>query len=61
MTLTLSDEEQEMLSRALAQYVDELRREINHTDDCTFKAQLQREEHVLQGLGSRLGDKRAGS
>jgi hypothetical protein len=61
MTLTLSDEEREMLSHALAHYVDDLRREINHTDDHGFKSRLQREEHVLQGLVARLGDKRPGS
>ena len=52
MTLTLSDEEREVLSHALAHYVDELRREIDHTDDHGFKSRLQREEHVLQGLGA---------
>jgi hypothetical protein len=61
MTLTLSDEEREMLSQALVHYVNELRREINHTDDHAFKARLQRQAHVLQGLVSRLGDKRSSS
>ena len=59
MTVTLSDEEREVLSHALAHYVDELRREINHTDDHGFKSRLQRE--VLQGLVARLGDKRPSS
>ena len=61
MTLTLNDEERDVLSRALGHYVDELRREISHTDDHDFKSRLQREEHVLQGLVARLGDKRPGS
>jgi hypothetical protein len=61
MTFTLSNEEQEMLSQALVHYVDELRREINHTDDHAFKARLQRQAYVLQGLVSRLGDKRSSS
>jgi hypothetical protein len=59
MTLALSDEEQGVLSDALAHYLDELRREINHTDYHDFKARLQDQEHVLQGLASRLGDKRS--
>ena len=59
MTLTLGVEEQEVLSRALAHYLNELRDEINHTDDHSFKARLQRQEHVLQSLASQLGDKRS--
>ena len=59
MTLTLGEEEQEVLSRALAHYLNELRDEINHTDDHAFKARLQHQEHVLQSLASRLGDKRS--
>ena len=55
MTLTVGEEEQEVLSRALAHYLNELRDEINHTDDHAFKARLQRQEHVLQSLASRLG------
>ena len=61
MTLTLSDEEGEVLSHALAHYLGELRREINHTDDHGFKSRLQREEQVLQGLVARIGDKRRSS
>ena len=61
MTFTLSDEEREVLSCALAHYVDELRREINHRDEHGFKSRLQREEHVLQGLVARLADKRPSS
>ena len=61
MTLTLSDEEREVLSHALAHYVEELRREINHTDDHAFKSRLQREEQVLQGLVARLGERRPSS
>jgi hypothetical protein len=59
MTLTLGEEEQEVLSRALAHYLNELRDEINHTDDHAFKARLQRQEHVLQGLAARLGVQRS--
>jgi hypothetical protein len=59
MTLTLSEEEQEILSHALAHYLNELRGEINHTDDHAFKARLQRQELVLQGLASQPGDKRS--
>ena len=61
MTLTLSDEERGVLSHALAHYVDELRREIDHTDDHGFKSRLQHEAHVLQGLADRLGEKRPSS
>jgi hypothetical protein len=59
MMLTVGEEEQEVLSRALAHYLSELCDEINHTDDHAFKARLQRQEHVLQGLASRLGDTRS--
>ena len=61
MTLTLGEEEQEVLSLALAHYLNELRDEINHTDDHGFKARLQHQARVLQGLVSRLGDKRSSS
>ena len=61
MPLMLSDEEREVLSHALAHYLDELRREINHTDDHAFKARLQHQAHALQGLVSRLADKRSSS
>ena len=59
MTLTLSDEEREVLGLALAQYVEELRREINHTDDHAFRGQLERQQHVLQAVASRLSDTRS--
>ena len=61
MTLALSDEEQHELLRALVQYVEELRREINHTDDHAFKARLQHQAHVLQGVMSRLADEPSSS
>ena len=61
MTFTLSDEEHEVLAHALAHYVEELRREIHHTDDHAFKGRLQRQAQVLQGLVSRLGDRQSSS
>lgn len=59
MTLTLSDEEQEALSQALAHYLDGLRAEIHHTDDRALKVRLQRHQHLLQGLALYLDSKRS--
>jgi len=55
MTLTLSNEERDVLGRRLAQLMKDLRREIDHTDDREFRTGLQHEERVLQALVARLG------
>lgn len=54
VTLTLSDEEREMLFEILEERHRALLREIWHTDHRDFKASLQKRERVLESLLSRI-------
>jgi hypothetical protein len=54
-TLSLTEEEQDLLTQVLDQDLRELGNEINHTDDNAFKARLRDRERVLRGLLTRLG------
>lgn len=53
-TLTLSDEERELLFEILEERHDALLREIWHTDHRDFKLALQKKERVLNSLLSRF-------
>jgi hypothetical protein len=53
-TLTLSDEERELLFEILEERHDALLREIWHTDHRDFKLGLQKKERVLNSLLSRF-------
>jgi hypothetical protein len=53
-TLTLSDEERELLFEILEERHDALLREIWHTDHRDFKLVLQKKERVLNSLLSRF-------
>ena len=54
VTLTLSDEEREILFEILEERHRALLREIWHTDSRDFKASLQKRERVLESLLSRF-------
>jgi len=54
MTLTLSDEERELLSEILEERHEALLREIWHTDHRDFKLSLQKKEKILDALLSRF-------
>jgi hypothetical protein len=59
MTLTVTDEEQELLGRLLAGRLRDLRVEIRHTDSREFRTELRREEDVIEKLMGRLGGQSA--
>ena len=50
MDLYLESKESELLQRLLAHRLEELHREIHHTDRRAFKAELKAEESVLDHL-----------
>jgi hypothetical protein len=54
VTLTLSDEERELLFEILEERHGALLREIWHTDHRDFKLSLQKKERVLDSLLSRF-------
>jgi len=54
VTLTLSNEEGELLFEILEERHEALLREIWHTDHRDFKLSLQKKERVLDSLLSRL-------
>jgi len=54
VSLTLTDEEKELLSEILEERHRALLHEIWHTDHRDFKAALQKKEKVLESLLSRF-------
>jgi hypothetical protein len=54
MELTLSVEEQELLSNILERFHRELLNEIAHTDNREFKQGLRKDEKLLDSLIGRL-------
>jgi hypothetical protein len=59
MTLTMNEEEQEVLGRLLAGRLHDLRIEVRHTDSREFKIQLRHEEAILERLVERLAGRPA--
>jgi hypothetical protein len=59
MTVTVTEEEQEVLGRVLAGRLRDLRVEIRHTDSREFKTQLRHEEEILERLVDRLAGRPA--
>lgn len=53
-TLSLNDEEHEVLTDVLNQDLRELANEINHTDDHAFKMRLQERERLIRSVATRL-------
>ncbi len=54
MDLHLDSREAALLARVLSHRLEELRREIHHTDSRSFKAELKAEEALLDSLLGRL-------
>lgn len=54
MDLYLDAKESELLTRRLEHSLDELRREIHHTDSRPFKEGLKSDEALLQGILAKL-------
>jgi hypothetical protein len=50
MDLYLDAKEAELVQRVLAHVLEDLHREINHTDRRAFKAELKAEEALLQRI-----------
>jgi len=54
MDVNLDAKEMELLTRVLHRYLDDLQREIAHTDRRHFKAGLKADEALMQGLIGKL-------
>ncbi len=54
MDLYLDCKESELLHRLLAHRLEELRREIHHTDRRAFKAELKTEETLLEHVLAKV-------
>lgn len=54
MNLELSDEEREMVRRALMVYLSDLREEVAKSERHEWKAGLHNEEEILKGVIEKL-------
>lgn len=54
MNVEISDEEREILKKAIQHYVSNLREEIYKTEDHRFKPPLKKEEDVLKAILEKL-------
>jgi len=54
MDLYLDAKQTELLTSVLERHLEELRREIHHTDSRSFRAGLKADESLLQGLLDKL-------
>lgn len=54
MDLYLDARETQLLTGLLERYLEELRREIHHTDTRSFKAELKADEALMQGILGKL-------
>lgn len=54
MDVYLDTKEMDLLMGLLQQRLDDLHREIHHTDSRAFKAALREDEAILQGLQVKL-------
>jgi hypothetical protein len=54
ITFSLTDEERDVLSRALGLYLSELRMEIVDTENWEYRAALKHEKNVLDGIAEAL-------
>ncbi len=54
MDVYLDTKEVELLMDVLEYRLEDLRREINHTDSRSFKAELKTDEALLQGIQTKL-------
>ena len=54
LDLYLNTKETELLTRLLDRYLEDIRREIHHTDRAQFKAALKSDEVLMRNLLQRL-------
>ncbi len=54
MTITLTEEEMDLLKRILDAELGELREEVHHTRDSEFKDHLKHKENVLRAVLSKM-------
>jgi hypothetical protein len=54
MDLYMGTKETELLTRLLERYLEDIRREINHTDRAVFKAALKSDEALMRDLLEKL-------
>lgn len=54
MEVFLDPKELELLQRVLGNRLEDLRREIHHTDSRIFKAELRADEARMQGILAKL-------
>ena len=54
MDLYLNPKETELLESLLERYLEDIRREIHHTDSRSFKADLKSDEALLRGIQGKL-------
>jgi hypothetical protein len=54
MDLYLNAKETELLNGLLERYLEDLRREIHHTDRASFKAALKSDEALMRNLLEKL-------
>ncbi len=54
MELYLGTKETELLTGLLERYLEDIRREIHHTDRAAFKAALKADEAVMRDILTRL-------
>jgi hypothetical protein len=54
MDLYLNSKEVELLMRLLEQHLEDIRREIHHTDRAAFKAVLKSDEALMRDILGRL-------
>jgi len=54
LDLYLNTKETELLTRLLDRYLEDIRREIHHTDRASFKAALKADEALMRDLLGKL-------
>jgi metal-dependent HD superfamily phosphatase/phosphodiesterase len=54
MDLYLNVKETELLTRLLERYLEDIRREIHHTDRAVFKAALKADEALMREILGKL-------
>ena len=54
MDINMDAKEMEFLMRVLGRYLEDLRREIHHTDNRAFKSGLKADEALMEGILGKL-------
>lgn len=54
MDINMDAKEMELLTRVLGRYLEDLRREIHHTDNRAFKTGLKADEALMEGILGKL-------